>query len=732
MPRGDDKEPAESLGPNDGITRRDFLDGVAIGAAGLAAAAAAPYLTGAEAALAAGGPPPGYSLPPGYYPPTSTGITGEPDNVVGNTMRIDPPASSPSDIHSSAPGPGIQPSGARDVDDDYDCVIVGAGASGLGAAKFYLDRFGPDSKILLLDQLPDFGGNSHRNEFHVPDAFRGGTDVMTLRNGGTVNLDSIGAWNTPQGGLMDIPGSYGQPAVDMLAWAGVDFSTSALWQNGGAAGIPNSYGLYQRLLFPASEFGSDSVIAARNAGPFAGTEPNNAAGWTSFMGRTPYSAAARAAIISIQTSNVDVMTAKDGPMTQAEKVQRLTQMTYKQYLQYYWDCPDDAFFGEYWRGSGGLLGAGGQAVSASDCWVLERPGFPDALGLPSTDDVVFPGIGRTPQQDAKSTASPTRAWPDGNISLLKLMVAKLIPAAQPDVGGQRPTQLTILQSKTDYSTLDQRTNSVRIRLNSAVIDVKPGVGANDIAKIVYITPNKKAERVRARHVIMACWNRVTARIVRGLPQDQVDNLCYARKVPLIYGRAGLNNWQAWADAKVSNISPRGTSLFWDSTSVAAGAGFGPNGSPVYGPTPNQPPASPAQLSFTVVPNRPDAIPQLYAYESGREMLLGMSFQDLENALWDVIDRVVNQQGGDFEPGRDVNSIMINRWNYGYAHELSSVFDPSLYGPWAEQPQRKGSVPFGNVAIACSDSEGFAYTHSAINEGFRAVNDLPGNAPILGP
>ena len=76
--------------------------------------------------------------------------------------------------------------------------------------------------------------------------------------------------------------------------------------------------------------------------------------------------------------------------------------------------------------------------------------------------------------------------------------------------------------------------------------------------------------------------------------------------------------------------------------------------------------------------------------------------------------------------------MINRWNYGYAHELSSVFDPSLYGPWAEQPQRKGSVPFGNLAIACSDSEGFAYTHSAINEGFRAVNDLPGNAPILGP
>ena len=201
---------------------------------------------------------------------------------------------------------------------------------------------------------------------------------MTLRNGGTVNLDSIGAWNQPQGGLMDIPGSYGQPAVSILGWAGVDFATAAQWTNGGAAGIPGSFGLRSMLLFPSADFGSDTVIQSR-------TEPNTAAGWTTFTNRTPYSQPARDAIIRIQTSNVDVMVAKDGPMTRDEKIQRLTQMTYKHYLQYYWDCPDDAFFGEYWRGSGSLLGAGGQAVAAADCWVLGRPGFPSALGLGATD-----------------------------------------------------------------------------------------------------------------------------------------------------------------------------------------------------------------------------------------------------------------------------------------------------------------------------------------------------------
>ena len=70
-----------------------------------------------------------------------------------------------------------------------------------------------------------------------------------------------------------------------------------------------------------------------------------------------------------------------------------------------------------------------------------------------------------------------------------------------------------------------------------------------------------------RHVVMACWNRVTAHVVEGLPKKQVEGLCYARKVPLIYGRAALNNWQAFADSKVASISPRGTSLFWDSLSV---------------------------------------------------------------------------------------------------------------------------------------------------------------------
>jgi spermidine dehydrogenase len=692
---------------SDGITRRDFLDGVAITGAGLAAAAAAPHLTGAEAALASGGRHKPKPLPPGYYPPTSTGLTGTPDDVVRNTIKVDG-LPNQRDVHSTRGGPGIFAWPHDDHEQTYDCVIVGAGASGLAAAKFYRDRFGEDSKILILDPLPDFGGHSHRNEFHVPNQAAGGADVMILRNGGTVNLDSIGTWNETTGGLLDIPGEYGQPALDMLEFCGVD------WENfpsTSTPGIPASYGMRQMLLFPSKDWGEDHVVQNR-------TEPNTVEGWTAFMARTPYSAAARAAIVRIQTDQTtDWIALEHGPRTDQEKKAILSRLSYREYLMKYVGAPEQAVI-QYQRLGHGLLGAGAQAVSAGDMWALGNPGF-NGLGL---NGDFFPGIGRTPQFALSPNADPSPTWPDGNASLLRLLVGKLIPGTIGDVDGAPPTQENIVKAAADYTKLDRPGNAVRIRLNSFVHRVKPGEKGrrgHDLAKVDYLLDGK-SRRVEARHVVMACWNRVTAQIVEDLPRKQVEGLCYARKVPLIYGRAALNNWQAFADAKINNVSPRGNSLFWDSLSLAAGARFGS----AYGPTPNQPPAAPASISFTVVATDHKATPQLAAYEGGRKRLLEMSFRDLERALIDVIDRTVNKSGGDFEPERDIHSIMINRWNYGYAHELTSVWDKSLYGPVAKQPQVIGRQPYRNVSVANSDSAAFAYTHSAINEGYRSVQDLP--------
>jgi spermidine dehydrogenase len=676
------------------ITRRDFLDGVAITAAGLAAAAAAPQLTGAEAALAA-------RHRPAAYPPSATGITGEPDDVIRDVLRIDG-LPNPRDPHSTRGGPGIPAKHARDVDDRYDLVVVGAGASGLAAAKFYRDRFGQDARILLVDPLPDFGGHSHRNEFHIPDATAGGADVMLLRNGGTVNLDSIGTWDQPAGGQLDIPGAYGQPALDMLAYCGVDPDA---FPDTSGPGLPAELGLSGVLLFPRREFGTDHVVRAKGR-----TES-----WTDFAARLPYTPQSQADLVQIMEGTTDWLVARHGPLSDQEKKAILARITYKRYLREYVGASEQAV-SYLQRTSHGLFGAGIQATQAGDMWALGNPGF-DGLGL---EETIFPGIGRTAQQDMNPAGDPSVAWPDGNASLIRLLVSKLIPSAFSDVGGARPGQDTILVSRCDYSELDKRGHGIRIRLNRTVVNVEPGRrGRHRDAVVTYVDHDGRAERVRAKHVVMACWNRVTARILEGLPHEQVRNLDYARKVPLIYCRVGLRNWQAFADAKISSVSPRGDSLFWDSTSLSAGVRFGSS----YGPTPNTP-AQPATLSLTVTPDDPRELTQLASYERGRQKMLRMSFRDYERAIVDVIDRTVNRSGGDFEPERDIESIMLNRWNYGYAYELCSTFDPSLFGPVADQPQVKGRRPLANVAIANSDSGAFAYTHSAIDEGHRAVQDLP--------
>ena len=94
-------------------------------------------------------------------------------------------------------------------------------------------------------------------------------------------------------------------------------------------------------------------------------------------------------------------------------------------------------------------------------------------------------------------------------------MSKLIPSALPDVDGARPTQENIVVAQCRLRQLDHPRNNVRIRLNTTVVRRQAGArqaGAS-LAKVDYVHDRRDgaAERVRATHVIMACWNRVTAR-----------------------------------------------------------------------------------------------------------------------------------------------------------------------------------------------------------------------------
>ena len=119
------------------ITRRDFVHDVGLAGLGLLLP-----LPGLGAALDS-------NLP--YYPPTLTGLRGA---HLGSF-----------EVAHALAREGRHFDNPKVLEESYDLVVVGGGISGLAAAYFHRKRFGPQSRILILDNHDDFGGHAKRNEF---------------------------------------------------------------------------------------------------------------------------------------------------------------------------------------------------------------------------------------------------------------------------------------------------------------------------------------------------------------------------------------------------------------------------------------------------------------------------------------------------------------------------------------------------------------------------------------
>ncbi len=153
------------LGMGRRITRRDFLNGVAVGIGVLGSAG----LTGLASGTASGEEP-GHP-PAGFYPPALTGMRGSQPGAfdVAHALRD-------GTFWETAGNPA-------DTGETYDLIVVGGGISGLAAAYFYRKQAGPNSRILILDNHDDFGGHARRNEFRVGKR-------LLLSNGGTQSIES--------------------------------------------------------------------------------------------------------------------------------------------------------------------------------------------------------------------------------------------------------------------------------------------------------------------------------------------------------------------------------------------------------------------------------------------------------------------------------------------------------------------------------------------------------------
>jgi spermidine dehydrogenase len=598
---------------------------------------------------------------PSYNPPVSTGLRGSHPG----SFEI---------AHSLRDGTFWKNAGAPDeLAEKYDLIIVGGGISGLAAAHFYRERVGKSAKILILENHDDFGGHAKRNEFHL-----GGK--LQLLNGGTMLIDSPTAYSAEAAGLME------QLGIDAVA----------LHQKCSDPGLYHSMGLGRGVFFDQETFGADRLVAGLpDAEQEKALDAAAAGKLEDFLARTPLDEAVRRDILRIEQAKIDYFPG----LTSTEKKDQLSRISYKDFLLNVAKV-HARVIPFYQTRTNGEWGVGIDAEPALDCWALGLPGF---QGLQ-----LEPGAAPHMSYSAAGYANGGSArfhFPDGNASIARLIVRSLIPSAVPGNSVE-----DIVTARVYYNRLDTDVSPVRIRLNSTVVRVRNVESPNAAPQVeVSYASGKQLFSLRAGACVLACWNMTIPFLCPELPEKQKEALHYLVKVPLVYASVGVRNWTSFHKLRVSNI--RAPGAYWDSVSLNWPVNIGDYRSP-------RSPEEPILLHLSRTPCKP-GLPAREQHKAGRMELLVTPFATFERKIRDQLTRTL--AAGGFDAGRDIQAIAVNRWPHGYGYEYNPLFDPV----WSagQEPHILGRKRFGRIAIANSDSGATAYTDVAINQAYRAVNEL---------
>jgi spermidine dehydrogenase len=314
----------------------------------------------------------------------------------------------------------------------------------------------------------------------------------------------------------------------------------------------------------------------------------------------------------------------------------------------------------------------------------------------------------TARGDATPKPSYNFHFPDGNASVARLLMRALIPDALPG----RTAEDSVL-AKFDYGKLDRPESPIRIRLGSTAARVRhtgPIASAKEV-DVAYLR-EKKVYNVRAKGVVLACWNMMIPYVCPDLPQKQKEALRYGVKVPLVYTSVALKNWTAFHKLGINGASTPGmyhTGVRLETPTVIGG----------YNPTPKSPDDS-ILVRMTRTPCKP-GLPAREQQRAGHVELFMTPFTTFERNIRDQLARVLKDGG--FDPARDIDAITVNRWPHGYAYEYNPLWDPDW--PPGQSPCEIGRKPFGRITIANSDAAAAAYTDQAMDQAYRAVNELLG-------
>ena len=630
------------------ITRRDLLNGMAVGA------------VGAMFPAYAGEPSPslGSSVSPGgtstYYPPTLTGMRGS-------------HAGSYEVAHALA-WQGQKPDTYESLDEHYDLVIVGAGMSGLAAAWYYLKKAGPEARVLVLDNHDDFGGHAKRNEFHHKNR-------MLLSLGGAQNLDS--------------PSNYGDVAGSLLIDLGIDEAAIAKM----AANTPDDYLLGGKL-------GGNCGLTVPDGDEYLTIGGN----WLKFFhGRGDYKAAV--VELPIPKNQRDKLVGFFGGEQDLLDDLSLTEK---------WDYVNNTSYNQFLLDRVGLsvdtipiLNAHLRILNGPSGWnhtVLEgilagSPGlramgwladFVDSIGAMLLDEL----------------AGDIRMFPDGNASVARLLVQKMIPDVAPGMKGLEDVAI----ARFNYGALDQADQSTRIRLNSTVVGVRE---VDDYVQIDYVQQGKPL-RITANHCVLACYNNLIPALCPEMSDAQKSGLGYGVRVPFVYANILLENGRAFSELGVQITQCPYDPFQWVAAAPTMTTG---------GYEPPRGPDDPMVVFMMASPTPADGTQGTTRdlLRLGRHKIYASTFDDYEQQIREQLQNMLGKHG--FNHEADIKAITVNRIPHGYAYWYQGLDDPE----WEEgqAPHEIGRQQFGRISIANTDSEVTPLMNAAFDAAHRAVEEQTG-------
>ncbi|MEO0338845.1 MAG: FAD/NAD(P)-binding protein [Bacteroidota bacterium] len=533
------------------------------------------------------------------------------------------------------------------IDDEYDLVIVGGGISGLSSAYFYLKK-NPGAKILILDNHDDFGGHAKRNEFKHGDEVR-------ITYGGTEAIDT--------------PSSYTPEALDLLADIGID--------------LDKFYDAFQQDLYSSRGMGISIVFDEENFGKTKHVTGYGEKSWEAFAAEAPLSDKARADFIRIQTAQVDYM---EGTPVE-EKFKVLSKTGYSSFLRDYVKVDEQVIkIYQHWGMS---------------FWAVDMEEVPTTAV--QYYDGGIPGVDHTlPLKSGRGDDPYIFHFPDGNASIARLLVRKMIPEAMPGT-----TMEDVVTARADYSKIDRKDQMVNIRLNSTVVQVaNTEDGAN--VDVTYVRDGE-THKVRGKKCIMACYNSAIPYLCPEMPEKQKEGLAFNVKAPLVYTKVLIKNWKAFDELKTSFVYFTGG--FYKQAELAYPVSLGE-----YKRA--QTPEEPMVVHMCHVPLFTD-IKGPEQWRAGREQILTTNFEVFEGHVKDQLTQALGSVG--FDADRDIEAITVNRWPHGYAYNNDLTWGEH----YAEEdkPWVIGRQPFGNIHIANSDSAVSSSTKAAIKQAYRAVSEI---------